>query len=227
MTSIDLADRNDPFGRVQGREVQDQLCGGAHRVAVFGTHGRVAARAFEREAQFVVGGHVLARAEAQRARVQSGFDVLADDGQHRIAFEGVFGQHFGGSAGIRFLSGLEDSEKSTLEIPLGGEPEQGAVEHRCVDVVPAGVHHSVVLGTPRRAALFADGQGVDVGSQHDGSPQVAASFDFGQYAGSGDRTAGDACLAERLGDEAGALRFAERKLRVAVQVAAKLYGCHG
>lgn len=96
-----------------------------------------------------------------------------------------------------------------------------------MDVVPAGVHHSVVLGTPRRAALFADGQGVDVGSQHDGSPQVAASFDFGQYAGSGDRTAGDACLAERLGDEAGALRFAERKLRVAVQVAAKLYGCHG
>jgi hypothetical protein len=55
----------------------------------------------------------------------------------------------------------------------------------------------------------------------------SASFDFGQYAGSGDRTAGDACLAERLGDEAGALRFAERKLRVAVQVAAKLYGCHG
>ena len=52
-------------------------------------------------------------------------------------------------------------------------------------------------------------------------------LDFGQYAGSGDRTAGDACLAERLGDEAGALRFAERKLRVAVQVAAKLYGCHG
>ena len=89
------------------------------------------------------------------------------------------------------------------------------------------MHHSVVLGTPRRAALFADGQGVDVGSQHDGSPQVAASFDFGQYAGSGDRTAGDACFAERLGDEAGALRFAERELRVAVQVAAKLYGCHG
>lgn len=93
--AFDLADRNDPFGRVQGREVQDQLCGGAHRVAVFGTHGRVAAAPSSVRRSSSLGGHVLARAEAQRARVQSGFDVLADDGQHRIAFEGVFGQHFG------------------------------------------------------------------------------------------------------------------------------------
>lgn len=42
------------------------------------------------------------------------------------------------------------------------------------------------------------------------------SFDFGQYAGSGDRTAGDARLAERLGDEAGACH-GTRELRVAVQ----------
>ena len=96
-----------------------------------------------------------------------------------------------------------------------------------MDVVAAGVHDAGILRGVSEPGLFGDGQGVDVGSQHDGSPQVAASFDFGQYAGSGDRTAGDACLAERLGDEAGALRFAERELRVAVQVAAKLYGCHG
>ena len=31
-----------------------------------------------------------------------------------------------------------DPVSYTHLIPLGGEPEQGAVEHRCVDVVPAG-----------------------------------------------------------------------------------------
>ncbi len=91
--------------------------------------------------------------------------------------------------------GEKDSEKSTLrKIPLGRRrpgrrcplraPLRGChARRRCI---------AVVLRNSTPAPLCSARMGLRrVGSRSDGgSPQVAASrFDFGQYAGSGDRTA--------------------------------------
>ena len=146
------------------------------------------------EAEFVAGGHVLPGPESQGTDLHLRFNVLADDGPDIVAVEWLLGQHERGAAGVALLAGLEEGQNRTPECGCGGELLHNPEEHGGMDVVSAGVHDAVVLRPPRDVVLFGNGQGVDVGAQHDGMFVVFGGFrppDGCQHAGLGDSAVSD------------------------------------
>ncbi len=62
---------------------------------------------------------------------------------------------------------LKTEIDGAAEIACLGQMPGCAEEHRRVPIVPAGMHHAVVLGGVGQAGFLHDRQGVHVGAQHD------------------------------------------------------------
>ena len=187
----------------------------------------VAPAAADAEAELVVGRHVLAGAEPQGADLQRRLHVLAHDSPHVVSGEGILCEHERRSARVALLAGLEEPEDRALEVAAALQAQQHAVEHGGMHVVAAGVHDARMLRPPRHVGPLVDGQRVDVGAQHHGTPQVAAALDRGQHARGGGAAVGDAGARQLFADERGGGLLAERELRIAVQVAAERHGVEG
>ena len=93
----------------------------------------------------------------------------------------------------------------------------------------AGVHDARIARAPGCVYQLGDGQGVDIGAQHDGPAfgvGFAAALDAGQHARAGDGAVFDAQCRELCGDKSGRVALLEREFGVRMQVAAEFYGIH-
>ncbi len=187
----------------------------------------MAAHALHREIEFVGRSHELARAESYLAHLQIGVDMLTDHRLDIVRVERLLGQHQRRSARSALLAGLEQSQNRTLEIGIGLQTLQHAVQHGRMAVVTAGVHNAGVARRPLHARKLRDRQRIDIGAKHHATFIVSAPpLDAGQQPRGGYRSKFDARLRQTLGNESRRRMLLEREFGPAMQFAAKILYIH-
>ena len=129
--------------------------------------GAVGLQALDMDLEVVHGGHAVAAVHADIGGVQRAPDVQAEDGVHTVQHAVL---HIVLRAVADLLGRLEDElHLAAGQLILHVTEDLGrAQEHGHVVVMAAGVHDAVVLGGKGQAGALLHGQGVDVGTEHDG-----------------------------------------------------------
>ena len=221
--SHDFANRKHCILVVYGVQHRHKVRCSNHRIVQLLAHCSVSALAAHPKAQLVVGSHKLALAEPQLANLQTAIGVFANDRYDIVALERPLRQHLRCATRVALLARLEDAKDCPLEIAPLGKAQKHSVEHRCVDVVSAGVHHTAPLRCVLQARLLLDGESVNIGTQNHGLREVALALNLCQNACLGYARVRNARLGETLFDILCALLLLEREFGMAVQMSAKFY----
>ena len=116
--------------------------------------------------------------------VAGGADVLAEDGVHMGVLHDARRHQRPCAAGHGVLTGLEDKLHRTGEAVTHmaqrlGRPQQ----HGGVQIVAAGMHHTLGLAGKGYARLLVDGQGVDIGAERHALAGALAAVEQAHHGG--------------------------------------------
>ena len=193
---------------------------GRDRVGAILWKGRMAAISGDHEVEFVDSRHDRSRARAELAEGQLGCVVERVDLVDVEAVHDAFVHHDLAAAAL-FLRGLEEKRRAPPKRAGFGQITRRAQQHRCVPVMPAGMHLAVMRTGPIRPRRLDDGQRIHVRPERHRGPRPLP-FDHRDDPGLGNAFVDlvHTHLAQALRHERGGLRQLEAKLRVLVQPAA-------
>ena len=151
--------------------------------------------------------------------------VLRQDGPWGRVLEYSLLDHDTGAAGSLLLSGLEDQLDGAGKVCPQGPKDTGRTQQAGrVDVMAAGVHHTLVLGAVCTVVLLPDVQGIDIGPQGHHRAGPLPAFDQGYHPRFRKGVLmGDLPFPQAGRNVAGRFVLGERQLRVLVQMPPEAY----
>ena len=79
-------------------------------------------------------------------------------------------------AGITLFTGLKNQHRRTVKLPSFGQVAGRPDQHRCVSVVTAAMHQTLLVRTPGKVVVLCHGQGIHIGPQPHHACRVSAAL---------------------------------------------------